>query len=87
MDRESFDRIGGFDPAYFLHVEDIEICRRVRIEGGDVYSVPDAKVMHYGSTSQARIQMVEFEKFKGFVRYFWSRHLYVSGKNYNGHQF
>ena len=72
MDRESFDQLGGFDENYFLHVEDIDLCRRAGLAGGQVYSLPDAKVMHYGSTSQVRIQKVEFEKFKGFVRYFWS---------------
>ena len=72
MDRESFSQISGFDPAYFLHVEDIDICRRARQSGGQVYTVPNAKIMHYGSTSEVRIQKVEFEKFKGFVRYFWN---------------
>jgi len=70
-DRESFETLGGFDERYFLHVEDIDICRRARLAGGDVYFVPGAKVMHYGSTSQVRIQNVEYEKLKGFVRYFW----------------
>jgi GT2 family glycosyltransferase len=83
-DRESFDQLRGFDERYFLHVEDIDICRRARVAGGEVYSLPDAKVMHYGSTSQVRIQKVEFEKFKGFVRYFadysskwWSKILLI----------
>ena len=69
-DRESFDMLGGFDERYFLHVEDIDICRRARLKGGDVFFVPQAQVMHYGSTSRARIQTVEFEKLKGFIRYF-----------------
>jgi len=72
MDKKSFDELGGFDERYFLHVEDIDLCRRAGIAGGQVRSLPSAKVMHYGSTSEVRIQKVEFEKFKGFVRYFWS---------------
>jgi len=71
MDRESFDILGGFDERYFLHVEDIDICRRVKLLGGDVFFVPDAKVMHYGSTSKARIVKVERSKLRGFIRYFW----------------
>lgn len=70
--RESFERLGGFDQRYFLHVEDIDICRRARKAGGDVFIVPSAKVMHYGATSQVRIQKVEYEKLKGFIRYFWN---------------
>ncbi|PHR61616.1 MAG: glycosyl transferase [Robiginitomaculum sp.] len=72
MDRVSFDILGGFDERYFLHVEDIDICRRARLAGGEVFFVPSAKVMHYGSSSMVRIQKVEYEKFKGFVRYFWN---------------
>ena len=70
-DRESFNMLGGFDERYFLHVEDIDICKRARSAGGEVYFVPGASAMHYGSTSQVRIQKVEYEKFKGFLRYFW----------------
>lgn len=71
MDRDSFEILGGFDERYFLHVEDVDICRRVHKAGGEVYFVPSAKVMHYGSTSQVSVQNVEYEKLKGFVRYFW----------------
>ncbi len=70
MDRNSFEVLDGFDEDYFLHVEDIDICRRAREHGGEVYYVPDATVMHYGSTSQVRRQKVEWEKLKGFTLYF-----------------
>lgn len=76
MDRPSFDQIGGFDTKYFLHVEDIDICRRARLAGGDVYFVPHAAVMHYGSTSRAHRLKVEYAKLKGFIYYFWN---YKSG--------
>jgi len=72
MDRASFDRLGGFDEKYFLHIEDIDVCHRARVAGGDVYFVPGATVMHYGSTSQVRLQTVEWEKLKGFFHYFWT---------------
>lgn len=71
-DRPSFDKMGGFDEKYFLHVEDIAICRRARQLGGQVGFVPGATVMHYGSTSNAPKIWVEREKLKGFLRYFWS---------------
>ncbi len=73
MNRESFEKLDGFDEDFFLHVEDIDICRRAREQGGEVYFVPDATVMHYGSTSQVRRQKVEWEKLKGFTLYF-SKH-------------
>lgn len=70
MDRASFEILSGFDEEFFLHVEDIDLCRRAREQGGEVYFVPQANVMHYGSTSQVRRQKVEWEKLKGFTIYF-----------------
>lgn len=71
-DRPSFEQMGGFDEDYFLHVEDIEICRRARQLGGQVGFVPGATVMHYGSTSRVPRVWIEKEKLKGFLRYFWN---------------
>lgn len=71
-DRASFDHIGGFDGGYFLHVEDIAICRAVRQAGGAVIFVPNARAMHHGSTSDVTRLWVEWHKLKGFLRYFWT---------------
>ena len=68
--RDLFEHFGGFDEEYFLHVEDIDVCRRARELGGRVIFHPKASVMHYGSTSAVRRQTVEFEKLKGFIYYF-----------------
>ena len=71
-DRPCFEKMGGFDERYFLHVEDIEICRRARQMGGQVGFVPGATIMHYGSTSNVPRVWIEKEKLKGFIRYFWN---------------
>lgn len=71
LDRASFEAVGGFDERYFLHVEDIDLCRRVGQEGGQVYFVPSATVLHYGSTSRVTRMKIEREKLKGFIIYFW----------------
>ena len=80
MSRTSFEILGGFDEDYFLHVEDIDICRRAREQGGDVYFVPEASAMHYGSTSQVRRQKVGWEKLKGFMIYFLKNSQTIFGK-------
>ena len=71
IERMHFAQLGGFDEAYLLHVEDIDLCRRVEAAGGEVWFAPDAEVMHYGSTSCTSIMRVEWAKAQGFVRYFW----------------
>lgn len=56
-----------FDESFFLHVEDIDLCRRA----ARVWFVPGAIVHHVGSTSAARPLAVEWLKAKSFFRYFW----------------
>lgn len=73
MKRDDFLQIGGFDARYFLHVEDIDLCWRVRQAGGEVMFVPEAGVVHLGSTSLAHPLAVEYHKGRGLVRYFYKR--------------
>tara|TARA_Y100000052_G_scaffold27463_1_gene35401 strand:- start:16795 stop:17715 length:921 start_codon:yes stop_codon:yes gene_type:complete len=65
-----YTAISGFDEGYFLHVEDIDICRRVAEAGGKVIYTPLASAMHYGSTSKVSVSFVEWNKAKGLARYF-----------------
>ncbi len=67
---ESFKRLGGFDEGYFLHVEDIDICRRAEAEGGTVVYTPLASALHHGATSDAPVLEVERHKGAGLNRYF-----------------
>ncbi|MFS2317067.1 glycosyltransferase family 2 protein [Maricaulis sp. D1M11] len=68
---QHFHDIGGFDPRYFLHVEDIDICRTAREAGGTVWFDPNASILHVGGTSQSSPLKVENHKAWGFISYFW----------------
>jgi hypothetical protein len=70
MRRGDFEAVGGFDPSYFLHVEDLDLCRRVWAAGGEVVFAPDAEGVHIGRTSRASGVFVERCKAQGFARYF-----------------
>lgn len=73
MCREGFQKLGGFDERFFLHVEDVDICWRARMMGGSVLFAPDANVVHLGSTSLKHPVVVEYHKGRGLVRYFRKR--------------
>jgi len=73
MRREDFDAVQGFDEKYFLHVEDVDLCWRVRLAGGSVLFHPKAEVIHLGHTSQTSPLMVELYKGLGLARYFRKR--------------
>lgn len=68
--RADYQRLGGFDESYFLHVEDLDLCRRVRQRDGKVIFVPQARIMHYGSTSRSNRLVIDWHKATGLVRYF-----------------
>lgn len=76
MSKAGFDGLGGFDEDYFLHVEDIDLCRRA----SSVWFVPEATVHHVGGTSRASRFAVEREKAKSFLRYFWKFNRSVPGR-------
>ncbi len=90
MSRNSFDQLAGFDERYFLHVEDLDICKRVRKLGGGVLFEPRATVLHHGSTSKVNLVWVEMAKARGLVRYFhrhggslgWLKALILAGPIY-----
>ncbi len=73
ISRFDFQMMGGFDQAYFLHVEDIDLCWRARRQGGSVVFQPLANVIHLGSTSKTNPVLVEFWKGLGLARYFRKR--------------
>lgn len=49
--RELLDRIGGFDPGYFLYYEDADLARKARRTGSRLLYVPQAEVIHYYNQS------------------------------------
>ncbi|HEY6893412.1 MAG TPA: glycosyltransferase family 2 protein [Rhodanobacteraceae bacterium] len=69
--RAVFLRVGGFDEAYFLHVEDLDLCRRVRDAGHAVAIASGVRVVHaQGSSSRHRPVFVAAHKRRGMWRYF-----------------
>src|SRR3546814_18330985 len=69
--RALFDRIGGFDEGYRLHVEDLDLCRRAREAGAAVAVANDVRVVHVrGVSSRSRPGFSEWHKHRGMWRYF-----------------
>lgn len=52
--RTAFASVGGFDEAYFMYVEDLDLCWRLRRAGWQVRYVPDARVLHVQGLSASR---------------------------------
>lgn len=44
--REAFQSVGGFDERYFMYMEDVDICRRLGLNGWLICYEPKVRVTH-----------------------------------------
>lgn len=51
VDNELYLRLGGLDKEFFAHMEEIDLCWRIRLAGRQVWAIPDAHVYHLGGGS------------------------------------
>jgi len=71
LPRRVFEQVGGFDEGYFLHCEDLDLCRRVRDAGLQVACANDVRVVHgKGTSSRHRPFFVARHKHRGMWRWF-----------------
>lgn len=51
VDNELYLRLGGLDREFFAHMEEIDLCWRIRLSGRQVWAIPDSHVYHLGGGS------------------------------------
>ncbi len=58
--RRAWDEVGGFDDGYFMYMEDVDLCWRLRRAGWRIGYEPAAGVVHEigGSTDQTPYRMI-----------------------------
>ena len=66
----TFRAVGGLDEGYFLHVDDLDLCLRLHRAGVPIYFTPHVEAVHHAGSSQASPTWVEWQKTRGFLRYF-----------------
>lgn len=67
--------IGGFDERFFLHFEDLDLCKRLRDAVGKVVFVPDAVFHHEGGgSSTSRPYFVIWHKHLSMAKYYWKHY-------------
>jgi GT2 family glycosyltransferase len=59
--RTVWEEVGGFDPAFFMNHEDIELCHRIRQFGHEIHVLPKLEITHFDSETQRK-------DWTGFVR-------------------
>jgi N-acetylglucosaminyl-diphospho-decaprenol L-rhamnosyltransferase len=78
--RGAFETLGGFDEAFFLHCEDIDLCRRARDMGYQVLLAGDVRVTH-GKGGSSRHRPVFVSRHKHRSMFMWFRRHDPAAKN------
>ncbi|MDX1916853.1 MAG: glycosyltransferase family 2 protein [Rickettsiaceae bacterium] len=68
--KSKFHKVGGLSEEYFLHVEDMDLCMKIKNTGGKIGFLKDASIHHALSTSKVTNKFLEYHKAIGFIIYF-----------------
>ncbi len=56
----ALDRVGLFDPRFFLYCEEVDLCLRMKRAGLQVWYWPDLSIIHLGGQSSQTLKQLEF---------------------------
>jgi N-acetylglucosaminyl-diphospho-decaprenol L-rhamnosyltransferase len=69
---DAFAEVGGFDERYFLYIEDVDLCTRLRVRGWRLAYVPGVAVRHAAQhTSHRSLRHLRWH-LAGILRYWTS---------------
>lgn len=72
--KEVYEKVGGFDPRFFMYGEDLDLCYRVKSNGYKVYYVPVTEIIHYKGESTKRSSLDETKIFYEAMHLFVEKH-------------
>jgi GT2 family glycosyltransferase len=71
IERELFCRIGGFDERFFLYLEDLDLCLRIRESGLKIMLLPSVQITHrWRQSSRNRRYFALYHHHLSVWRYF-----------------
>ncbi|MGJ8666644.1 MAG: glycosyltransferase family 2 protein [Patiriisocius sp.] len=82
MKRSIYNEVGGFDEAYFMYGEDIDLSYKIEKAGYRNQYLGNLKTLHYKGESTTK-DAVYLERFYGAMKIFYSKH-FSSNFLFNG---
>ncbi len=70
--RIAFEKVGGFDENFFMYLEDMDFCYRLRKAGYKTVFTPDIVISHAGQGSSNR-EFAVLNIYKGLLYFYKSR--------------
>lgn len=56
---EALAKVGAFDPRFFLYLEEVDLCRRMKQAGYRIWYWPEIVVIHLGGESSRQVKTIE----------------------------
>ena len=83
--RDALNTVGLLDERFFMYAEDMDWCKRFRIEKWDIIFCPLAQAIHYGGvSSSAEPLRFYMEKERANMQYWDKYHSHISRIVYRG---
>ena len=71
----ALERVGFFDPRYFLYGEDVDLCYRLKLGGWKVFYLPSAGATHHLSLATPATQrQMSYERHRSMWAYHFKHH-------------
>lgn len=80
MPAKVFREAGGFDEAYFMYGEDIDLSYQIAKAGYRNYYYPDVSILHFKGESTRKVSLNYFSAFYRAMAIFYKKHLSGSSK-------
>lgn len=69
--RDVLEKVGFFDPAFFLYYEEVDLCLRIQRAGYKIMYWPSIRVVHIGGESSRQVKTLEVSR-SGAQLILWS---------------
>ena len=74
ISRNWFEKIGGWNEDYWMYFEDVDLCKRVRDNNGQVVVLKNSKIIHnHGGASRINMSTAAITKSEVLI----SKHVYI----------
>lgn len=73
--KDILERLGGWDETYFMYVEEVDLCFRIKDLNYKVWYLPRWNIIHYGGASSKVSEyplLAEYKSIKKFYKKFYS---------------
>jgi len=71
--REILEKVGGWDEKFFMYVEEVDLCFRIKSMGYQVWYLPQWKITHLGGASSKTSEFSLISEYEG-IKKFYKKH-------------